>query len=210
VGGDFYDVFRAGAEGWTAVVGDVSGKGAPAAALTALARYTLRATARTHDEPAANLALLNAAFHEDTGAGDFCTVLYARVCPGPEGVHVRLANGGHPPPLLLAPDGSVDDIEDGRGPIVGAFAEARYAETALTLRPGELLLLYTDGVTEVSTSDITLGERELRSTLAGLAGATAQDVVEAVARRAVELQARSPRDDIALLAIRSLPATVNA
>ncbi|MDA0184022.1 SpoIIE family protein phosphatase [Solirubrobacter phytolaccae] len=209
VGGDFYDVFGAGENAWAAVVGDVSGKGAPAAALTALARYTLRATARTHPDPAANLALLNAAFKDDTGAEQFCTVLYARVCPGPDGLDVRFANGGHLPPLLLKPDGSVTSVDGGRGPLVGALADARYEEAALTLRPGELLLLYTDGVTEVSTTDITLGERELHATLAGLVGASVQEVVAAAANRAVELQAHAPRDDIALLALRLKPATVH-
>jgi sigma-B regulation protein RsbU (phosphoserine phosphatase) len=102
----------------------------------------------------------------------------------------------------------VTSIEGGRGPIVGAFPKGHYEEATLTLRPGELLLLYTDGVTEVSTSDTTLGERELMATLGALAGASAEDVVAAVARRAVELQAGMPRDDIALLAIRSEPATV--
>ncbi|MDA0169481.1 SpoIIE family protein phosphatase [Solirubrobacter taibaiensis] len=210
VGGDFYDVFRAGEERWTAVVGDVSGKGAPAAALTALARYTLRVSARTHDDPADNLEVLNSIFHDDTDAGDFCTVLFACVRPGPAGLDVRLANGGHLPPLLLRPDRSITSIDGGRGPIVGAFPDAHYGQAQLTLQPGELLLLYTDGVTEVSTTDLALGERELRSTLAGLVDASAADVVDAVARRAVELQDRAPRDDIALLAIRSRPATVAA
>ena len=209
VGGDFYDVFRTGHQVWTAVVGDVSGKGASAAALTALARYTLRASARTHDNPAENLTLLNSVFYEDTEAQDFCTVLYARVALGPTGLKVRFANGGHLPPLLLKPDGTVTSLEGGRGPIVGAIPQARYAEATLTLEPGELLLLYTDGVTEVSTSDLALGERELRATLAGLVGAPAQEVVEAVAARAVALQDRAPRDDIALLAIRNRPATVD-
>jgi serine phosphatase RsbU (regulator of sigma subunit) len=207
VGGDFYEVFKTGDRTWAAVVGDVSGKGAPAAALTALARYSLRMTARIHDDPAANLALLNRAFHEDTEGYDFCTVVYARVCPADDGLDLRFANGGHLPPLLVRVDGTVEAIEDGRGPLVGAIADIAFREATLHLQPGELLLLYTDGVTEVRTSDVGLGERELRRALAAHAGGSPQDLVAAVARRAVELQDGDPRDDIALLAIK---ATVTA
>ena len=203
VGGDFYDVFRTGDGTWTAVVGDVSGKGAPAAALTALARHSLRVTARMHDDPAANLALLNRAFHEDTEGYEFCSVVYARVCPGEDGLDVRFANGGHLPPLLVRAGGEIETIETGRGPLVGAIADAAFQEATLHLQPGELLLLYTDGVTEVRMSDVGLGERELRAVLAAHAGASAQQLVTEIARRAVELQSGSPRDDIALLAVRA-------
>jgi serine phosphatase RsbU (regulator of sigma subunit) len=203
VGGDFYDVFASGERAWTAVVGDVSGKGAAAAALTALARYSLRMTARIHDDPAANLELLNRAFLEDTERSDFCTVVYARIRPSDDGgLDVRLANGGHLSPLLARVDGSIEAVEAGRGPLVGAVEDARFEEGTLHLEPGELLLLYTDGVTEVRVSDVALGERELRATLAAHAADSAQDVVTAIARRAAELQGGRPRDDIALLAIR--------
>jgi hypothetical protein len=203
VGGDFYEVFPTGDQTWVAVIGDVSGKGAPAAALTALARYSLRMTARMHDEPAANLLLLNRAFYEDTEGHDFCSVVYARVRAGDGGLDVRFANGGHLSPLLLRPDGSIDTIESGRGPLVGAIADVAFEDANLQLKPGELLLLYTDGVTEVRTSDIMLGERELRATLSAHAGRAAQELVTAVARRATELQHGAPRDDIALLAIKA-------
>ena len=203
VGGDFYEVFPTGEQTWVAVVGDVSGKGAPAAALTALARYSLRMAARVQDDPAANLALLNRAFYEDTEGSDFCSVVYARIRPGGDGLHVRYANGGHLPPLLVRGDGRVEAIEDGRGPLVGAIADGDFAEASLSLQPGEVLLLYTDGVTEVRMSDVGLGERELRAVLAAHAGGSAQELVTAVARRAVELQGGTPRDDIALLAIKA-------
>jgi sigma-B regulation protein RsbU (phosphoserine phosphatase) len=79
----------------------------------------------------------------------------------------------------------------------------RFAAGTLRLAPGELLLLYTDGVTEVRTSDAGLGERELLATLSAHAGASADEVVAAVERRAVELQDGAPRDDIALVAIKA-------
>jgi serine phosphatase RsbU (regulator of sigma subunit) len=207
VGGDFYEVFETGERTWAALVGDVSGKGAPAAALTALARYSLRMTARMHDDPAANLTWLNRAFYEDTEGYEFCSVVYARICPGTDGLDVRFANGGHLPPLLLRANGDIETIEAGRGPLVGAIADAAFEEATLHLQPGELLLLYTDGVTEVRMSDVGLGERELRAVLTSHAGASAQQLVSEIARRAVELQGGTPRDDIALLAVRADAAT---
>jgi len=204
VGGDFYDVFPSGDGVWTVIVGDVSGKGAEAAAITALARHTLRTASMLHDDPAANLALLDRSLQADGSPPDFCTVLYARACPGEGGIDVRFANGGHPAPLVLRADGRVESVETGRGPLVGAVEHARFVEATLQLAPGDLLLLYTDGVTEVRTSDPALGDRELRATLAAHAGATAEALVAAVARRAVELQPGPPRDDIALVAIRAI------
>ena len=202
VGGDFYDVFSSGPGVWTAIVGDVSGKGARAAALTALARHTLRTASRLEGSPAANLALLNAVLVEDDTSGSFCTVFQARLCPGERGVDLRFANGGHPAPLVLRPDGTVAEVDTGRGTLVGAVPDGGFTESTLHLAPGELLLLYTDGVTEIKPSDLGLGERELRATLAAQAGAPAEEVVAAVERRIVDLQAGSPRDDIVLVAIR--------
>ena len=125
-----------------------------------------------------------------------------------DGLEVRLANGGHLLPLLVRVDGRVEAVEEGRGPLVGAFPDLPFTETTLRLAPGEVLFFYTDGVTEVRTSDPTLGERELRATLAAHAAASVEEIVEAVARRAIELQDGVPRDDIALLAIRARRATV--
>ena len=203
VGGDFYDVFRSGDGVWTAIVGDVSGKGAQAAATTALARHTLRAASMLHDDPAANLALLDRAMHADTTAPEFCTVFYTLLRPADRWLDLRFSNGGHPAPLLVRVDGRVESVESARGPLVGGIAHARFTEATLRLEPGELLLLYTDGVTEIRRSDAEFGERELRATLAAQAGASAEEVVAAVERHAVELQAGVPRDDIALVAIKA-------
>jgi len=197
-------VFLTGDGVWTAIVGDVSGKGPEAAAVTALARHTLRTASMLHDDPAANLALLDRALRAESPAPAFCTVFYLRLCPSDAGMDLRFANAGHPPPLLLRRDGSVTEVESGRGPLVGALNDATFAEGTLELRPGDLLLTYTDGVTEVRATDPGLGERELRATLAAHAGASAEDVVAAVERRAVELQDDAPRDDIALVAVRVL------
>jgi PAS domain S-box-containing protein len=205
VGGDFFDVFANGDGVWTAILGDVSGKGAAAAAITAAARHTLRAAALIDPAPAANLALLNRVLVADRRPAEFCTVVQARVCPGADGLTVRLANGGHPPALILRADGSVEPVEAGRGPLVGVVEDAAFRETDVELARDDLLLLYTDGVTEVRTSDLSLGPRQLIATLADQRGRAARDVVEAVTASALRLQQGTARDDIALLAIRCQP-----
>jgi sigma-B regulation protein RsbU (phosphoserine phosphatase) len=180
------------------------GKGAAAAAITATARHTLRAAALIDPAPAANLALLNRVLVADLRPADFCTVVQARLYPGEDRLSVRLAHGGHPPALVLRADGTVESVEAGRGPLVGIVADAEFRESALELAPGELLLLYTDGVTEVRTSDLSLGPRQLISTLAAQRGRSADDVIEAVTASALRLQQGAARDDIAVLAIRCL------
>jgi serine phosphatase RsbU (regulator of sigma subunit) len=203
VGGDFYDVFAAGEDRWIAVVGDVAGKGAQAATVTALSRHTLYAGALREADAVANLRLLNDALLRRGGEGHLCTVVVAELVPQDGGLVVRLANGGHPPPLILRTDGSVEETT-AIGTMVGATGEPRFEDQELVLAPGELLLLYTDGVIELRTEDPTTGERRLRATLAAQAGRPAAEVVEAVERSVVEGSGGTPRDDIALLAVRAL------
>jgi PAS domain S-box-containing protein len=205
VGGDFYDVFASQPGVWTAVIGDVSGKGAQAAALTALTRHTLYAAALRDSSPARNLAFLDEAMRRRAQApASFSTVLYARVCPSRDSTGLTLASGGHPSPLILRADGRVERVEV-PGTLVGILPEARFEDRDERLGPGELLLLYTDGATELRRSDLEFGERELARALRGQAGRSAAQVVEAVGGRIDELQDGSPRDDVALLAIRTPP-----
>ncbi len=204
VGGDFYDVFAADDGSWTLVIGDVSGKGAEAAAVTALARHTLRAASLLMSDPPAVLELLNRALAADPTT-NFCTVFCARVRPDRGGLVCRFANGGHVPPLILRRDGTVEEVEGGRGPMAGPFSDAEYTEGTLRLEPGDLLLMYTDGITEVRRDDVATGERALRTTLSASAGRSAEEVLEAVERTAVELLGGRSRDDMALLGVRPTP-----
>jgi PAS domain S-box-containing protein len=205
VGGDFYDVFPSEPGAWTAVIGDVSGKGAKAAALTALTRHTLYAAALRESSPARNLELLDEAMRGRAhGAVAFSTVLCARVCPGPDSTALRLASGGHPPPMILRADGHVERLEV-PGTLVGVLEHARFEEREARLEPGELLLLYTDGAVELRRRDLDFGERELESVLRAHSGRSAEEVVDAVAGRIEQLQDGSPRDDVALLALRAAP-----
>ena len=207
VGGDFYDVLSAGDGTWTFVIGDVSGKGAEAAAVTALTRHTLRTASLLGSDPVAALALLNRAMVADS-ARHFCTVICARLRREAGGLECRFANGGHVSPLLLRRNGAVEEVDTGKGPLVGPFTDATYQGATLRLEPGDLLLMYTDGITEVSRREATRGERELRATLAACVGRSAEEVVDAVEARAVELLAGRARDDMALLAVKAQLAPV--
>jgi PAS domain S-box-containing protein len=200
VGGDFYDVFQRSPTEWALVVGDVSGKGAEAAAVTALARYTLRAAALEDAPPSGALKRLNTAMlYDDTS--QFATVVMAYLSSGSEGsIDLRLALAGHPPPAVVRRDGSVEMV--GRyGTMAGLRPDIAVHDVEIRLEAGEVLLLYTDGVTEAGPRRTPFGEPGLISVLSGLAGHTPQAVVDAVERAVVAAQTGDPRDDIALLAI---------
>lgn len=203
VGGDFYDVFRGPDDTWTLLIGDVAGKGPEAAAVTSLTRHTLRAMTLRGAGPRECLHLLtDALLSEPAVGGRFCTTLYARVSPGDDGgVDMTLATGGHLPPRILRADGTVDRV-DLRGAIVGGLRDPRFAEVSERLEPGDVLLLFTDGVTELRGRDPGVGERVLDALLAEHAGAAPAALVDAIERRVVALQSGEPRDDIALLAAR--------
>jgi PAS domain S-box-containing protein len=202
VGGDFYDVFPSRDGVWTALVGDVSGKGAQAAAVTSVTRHTLRAGAALSDSPAENLTLLNEVLLADNGLeGRFCTVVYARLCPAEDKALVTLANGGHPPPLVLRSSGEVERV-DVPGTLLGVLPDPSFEERDVSLRPGDLLLFYTDGVIELPDTDLIVGEERLAATLRACAGASAGAVVAAVAGMAMPTHGVSARDDIAVLALK--------
>jgi PAS domain S-box-containing protein len=199
--GDFYDVFPSGDGVWTAVIGDVAGKGTAAAALTALIRHTLYATALSERSPAHNLMLLNEAMRRRTREADaFCTVVLAQLRPADGGIAVTLANGGHVPPLLLRPDGSVERVEV-PGTLVGVLPEAHFEDHELTLSKGDQLLFYTDGAVELRRPDLGFGEEQLVAVLRETAGRSAEAVVDALDRRVRELQGGAASDDVALLVV---------
>jgi PAS domain S-box-containing protein len=200
VGGDFYDVFPRSGTDWALVVGDVSGKGAEAAAVTALARYTLRAAAMDEGPPSYALQRLNDAMLADVSS-QFATVVLAYIAAAPDGgLRVRLALGGHPPPLVLRADGSLE-APGTFGVVLGMLESAPVFDTEFRLEGGDLMLLYTDGVTEAGPRDAPFGHRGLSSLIVSLADREPEQIVDAVEQAVVSAQAGEPRDDIALLVL---------
>jgi len=202
VGGDFYDVFQRRDGDWALVIGDVSGKGAEAAAVTALARHPVRTASLQPAAPTDLLATLNEMLMAQRAGSEFCTVCVAQLARlDGGGASLRLSLGGHPPALVLRADGSVEPLGE-PGTLVGVFADPVFSEVSVELAPGDLLLLYTDGVTEAGAVGSEIGEDGLAELLAGLAGRSAEDVVAGVEAAAVAIQDGQPRDDIALVALR--------
>lgn len=150
IGGDFYDLFPLSRHRWGFFLGDVSGKGAGAAAVTSLTRYTLRAAAVYDDNPTRVLANLNAVLRPEFSTADprFCTVIFGVITPCTTGFDIDLASGGHPPALLLTADGHARHVDLAGGQGIGLLDTPRIVAAPLHLSPGDTLVLYTDGLTE--------------------------------------------------------------
>ena len=152
VGGDFFDVYGLGNDKYAVVVGDVSGKGAEAAARTAMAKYMLRAFTIRNPAPASALYYLNNALAQDLEADRFATLVYGVFNSDSRGW--TIARGGHPPPLLFrASDGSVTAYEELVGSILGAFEEMEFEEASFVMEPGDVFLIYTDGLIEARNDE---------------------------------------------------------
>jgi len=162
IGGDFYDAFPV-AGGWMLVIGDVTGRGARAASITAQARYTLRAAALLTGDPLVALATLNRALLARSDSA-LCSVAAITLGENSE-EPVRLAVAGHPPPLLVA-GGDVTEAA-GAGPVLGAFADSDWTIERRQLAPGQQVVIVTDGITEATGPGGRFGEERLRAELAG-------------------------------------------
>ena len=198
VGGDFYDVFPVDASSWGLVIGDVCGKGPKAASQTSGARYSLRAAAIQQPAPAEALQVVNQALLRDIDpASDapFVTALFARIAPREDGTDIVFSAAGHPDPLVLRASGEVESVGT-PGTLLGVFSEIDVTETSLQLGPGDVVLFYTDGLTDSGAQRL---EREgLVEILRGCGGLSPNAVVDRL-RAAVE---SAQRDDIAIVAIR--------
>src|SRR5215217_6979160 len=220
VGGDFYDLFdtrmadRNGSSeppssSWGVVIGDVSGKGAEAAAVLALARYTIRAVAMRESRPSAVLRGLNEAMLRQRREHDdykFCTVAYAKLemneGNAEQGVGITVCRGGHSPPFLLKADGRIYKIGQ-PGSALGVFDDATFAEQEASLAPGDALVLYTDGVVEARSPDgLFFGEERLMALLRSSVTLGASTIAGRIESAVLNFQEQAPRDDVAALVLR--------
>jgi len=197
VGGDFYDVFE-GPEGWMVVIGDVAGQGAEAAAQTSLARFTVRTAAELTGDVGLAVARLNDTLRGQQGL-PLCTVVCAELRGRDDGAAVvTMASAGHPPPLLVR-GRSVAPVGDA-GTIAGAFDDERWPAAPVVLEPGDLLVLYTDGVLDAMGEDDRFGERRLHEALARIEGTPGRRL-DAL-RAELEAFERGPqRDDTTVLVL---------
>lgn len=201
VGGDFYDVVELPDQRWLLFVGDVCGKGPEAAALTALARYTLRAEATHETRPAELLRLLNRTLlkENDEGAA-LLTAVCSVLTPGTGEATLEMAAAGHPPPLILRANGEVQS-GSGAGEILGVFSRVNPALSTVELRHGDAVIFYTDGLLDAQAPKSILETSDLAAALTRSTATTLAERMAELERLAVG-DATQPRDDIAILAVR--------
>jgi phosphoserine phosphatase RsbU/P len=198
VGGDFYDVFQVATDDWVIALGDVQGKGAEAAAVTTLARYTVRAASVDHDSPSDVLHTLDQVLH-GAETDRFCTVVVVRLRRVDDRWCATVACGGHPLPLLRRPGRRPVTVGE-HGGLLGALPGATFTDAEVTLGPGDALVLFTDGVTEgrrrghfYGTSRLVEVVDEHRGPAAEVTGAILADVMA--------YQSDDARDDIAVVTV---------
>ncbi len=197
VGGDFYDAFPL-PDGWLVTIGDVTGKGAEAAALTGLARAALEAVATLTGRPSLALEHLHGLLAR-RGDMALATVGALHFHAGEDPPRATAYCAGHPPTLLIR-DGEVTPLT-ARGPMLGAFVGQQWPATDVRLRVGDVLVLRTDGVTDSVGETGRLGEERLHAALSGTPAGDAQGAVDRVRMLVEAHQAGAPRDDVAVIAV---------
>jgi GAF domain-containing protein len=206
VGGDFYDVFSIPAGGWGIAIGDVCGKGAEAAAITGMARDVLRLLVRDGATPPRALQRLNESILELDERGRFCTAALGIVQPDAVGLRVRLSSAGHPPPVLVDAAGQARFV--GRsGTLLGVVPDVELSEDAIVLAPGEVLVFYTDGVTERRHGMDMFGDSRLLAAVQAAAGRGADAIAGHLESDVRRFGTGPSRDDLAVLVIRCTAVT---
>ncbi|WP_435207241.1 SpoIIE family protein phosphatase [Micromonospora sp. bgisy143] len=209
IGGDFYEVFPH-PRGALFALGDVSGKGVGAAVLTGRVRQSLQTLRLVEQRPLELIHLLNRTLFDAPDAArrsQLTTLLLGWLEHGPTGLDLRIAGGGHPAPLLVTAAGAVTNVPVGGMP-VGALTDARFTEVRVHLDPGDLLLAYTDGVTEANGGPgqgEKFGEHRLRGALAAATGLPPAALVDRLLQVVDEWVGGQAHDDIAMLAVCAAP-----
>jgi sigma-B regulation protein RsbU (phosphoserine phosphatase) len=204
VGGDFYDFFFLDDDRLCFCVGDVSGKGMPAALFMAISKTLLRSIARNDPSPSSIVRRLNDTLSDGNETCMFVTVFLAVLHL--DSRVLTYTSAGHNPPYLRRADRSIVALDARHGPVVGVMEEIAYGEDELPLAEGDLLLLYTDGVTEATNRDEDLfSDGRLVEVLSGGELSSVQDTVKLVSDAVEAYELGTPQsDDVTILAL-SLP-----
>jgi PAS domain S-box-containing protein len=199
VGGDFYDLFRVAEGRYAFAIGDVSGKGSEAAAVTALVRHSIRAYAEMHEDPADVLVAVNDAVRIHGPSQRYCTAALGVLTLG-DPVEVALAVGGHPLPIVVRADGSTEKA-GAPGTLLGMFTDVTMVTRRVRLDPADMIVLYTDGVIDARCAGASFGEERLRALVKTLSGEPASTVSAAIGAAVADYQ-DVPTDDLAVLVLR--------
>jgi len=201
IGGDFLDIFPLHDGSWGVVLGDVSGKGADAAAVTALARYTLRTLAHPRHSPSYTLRELNTRLLATTEDERHCTLLYAIARPNAEEVQLTMSLAGHHPPLLVRGTGVCEPVGQ-VGMALGLFDRPELHDTTLVLAPGDLLCAFTDGLIEARNGKEMFGTERVAVIIGRHTDQPTDDVAAELLDAARTFHGGDLADDLALLLIR--------
>lgn len=207
VGGDLYDVFELGRGAWAAVVGDVSGTGPEAAAITGLVRHALRASGLRTRDPASMLGTANQMLWEQlaSDAERFCTACCVVLRPKGE-LRATVASAGHPPAVIVRADGLVEELAP-QGGLLGVDPEIMLKARRISLSAGDRLVLYTDGLTEARSADGSFfGETAFEQTLREGKEMRAEQLAELLIDAVESFTEGSQNDDLAVLIVGVPPA----
>lgn len=208
IGGDFFDIFPLDEHAWGVVLGDVSGKGAEAAAVTALARYTLRALANPRHPPSRTLRDLNGRLLAATDLERHCTLVYALVRPDRGRVEITLSLAGHHPPLVSRHTGHVEPVGQ-VGTALGLLDEVELHDTQVVLEPGDLLCLFTDGLVEARQGKDLFGAERVAAILQRLHDRSLPEIAAELVDAPRRFHGPELADDLAVLLLRVRPVTVD-
>jgi serine phosphatase RsbU (regulator of sigma subunit)/PAS domain-containing protein len=201
VGGDFYDVFRT-PDGWGLSIGDVCGKGEDAAAVTAAARHGIRTIAHWNSDPFEVLSQANELLLSQEYDGRFVTACAALLRWEGKELKVVIGGAGHPAPVVVRQDGRVQMLAGGGMPL-GIFADSEASREEVTLTQGDVLFLYTDGITEARNLELAYFADRLEDELSLLAGQSPKDIVTAMQALVLEFSASELRDDMTMMVLRA-------
>jgi sigma-B regulation protein RsbU (phosphoserine phosphatase) len=203
VGGDYYDYIRIADKHWGIVVGDVSGKGIPAALIMASFRASLIAEIRNNYAIRTTMAKVNRLLWESVEPDRFVTALFGVLDVDER--RFTYVNAGHNPALLYRAATAQFDTLDATGPLLGTFESATYKERLVDLRAGDVLVLYTDGVTEaMNASGDLFGEERLRQVIQGRKDEPAQALVRSIRESVLAFAAGERDDDLTIVVVRAL------
>lgn len=199
VGGDFYDVFPYGNH-WAVVMGDVSGRGAAAAALTGMVRYTVRSEAMQEKEPTRILSIVNEAIITQSREDQFCTAIFARIDRTDQGAHLAIVCAGHPEPVVLRAGGELETVAP-PGALLGAYP-VELGEQLVDMGKGDAVVFYTDGIIEARSGEDTFGTDRLLSVIGACAGADAEGIAKGIEQAVVDFAGSTLKDDLAIVVLR--------
>lgn len=204
VGGDFYDFIPIGKDRWGLVIADVSGKGVPAALFMALSRTLIRASTLANSDPAGAIGHANQLICEDSKTCMFVTLFYAIL--DAKGMTLNYVNAGHNPPLLLKGESSDVTLLKAKGIALGVTDDVELQSVKIDLRPGDVLVLYTDGVTEaINNEEEEFGEERLLRVITENRSLPAQMILENILAAINEFAGSRPQhDDITIMVLRAV------